>query len=89
MSTNMCKVDVKFFIMCDPLNLFYIKNCSITKTVCKNNSLVTEEFSICGRKLSIDDIRADMLENHKIFMIDLTETDLIKTDREYLVLSRE
>ena len=55
---------------------------TFTKTVCKNNNLVTEEFSVCSRKLSIDDIRAGMLENHKIFM-------RFRTDQEYLALSRE
>ncbi|XP_047122498.1 uncharacterized protein LOC105847932 [Hydra vulgaris] len=55
---------------------------TLTKTVCKNNSLVTEEFLVSGRKLSIDDIRADMYENHKAFM-------RLATDQEYLALSRE
>ncbi|XP_047134481.1 uncharacterized protein LOC101239424 [Hydra vulgaris] len=55
---------------------------TFTKTVCKNNSLVTEEFLVSGRKLSIDDIRADMYENHKAFM-------RLTTDQEYLALSRE
>ncbi|XP_065661972.1 uncharacterized protein LOC136084831 [Hydra vulgaris] len=55
---------------------------TFTKTVCKNNNLVTEEFLVYGRKLSINDIRADMLKNHKAFM-------RFRTDQEYLDLSRE
>ncbi|XP_065664548.1 uncharacterized protein LOC136086194 [Hydra vulgaris] len=54
---------------------------TFTKTVCENN-LVTEEFLVYGRKLSINDIRADMLKNHKAFM-------RFRTDQEYLDLSRE